>query len=385
MGRARHTLVWFVALGLGAWGTAQARDVWQPELSDANLVTLSGESPEGEDLTGSLDTAQAGLFDAALAGRDGAATPVVACGSGRCGDSCCGKACCGNSCCRDCCGPPRLFGLIAPSDRCFNDFVSPISNPLFFEDPRTLSELRPMYINHSFPRTQPVLGGGDASVFACQIRAALTQRLSVIATKDGYIDLNTPGIGTRSGWAATAAGVKYNLIRRPQQQFLLSTGLVYELASGEADVFQGLGDGEFHLFLSGAARPFENVFWINGAGFRLPSDTRLGSQMFYWSNSVALRLLEGARPSTGWYALWETNWFHWYNSGNAFPFNFEGADLINFGSNNVNGNNIVTMLAGLKWKPFARLELGAGWEFKVAAQDEDLYGHRTYVQANLRY
>ncbi len=242
-----------------------------------------------------------------------------------------------------------------------------------------------MFIEHSFPRSQAVLQGGDAQVYAMQIRAALTKRLSIVANKDGYIDLNTPGIGSRSGWAATAAGVKYNLIRRPQQQFLLSTGLIYEMASGEADVFQGLGDGEFHLFLSSGARPFDNLFWISGTGFRLPSNTVLGSQMYYLSNSLAYRFLEGAAPSTGWYALWETNWFYWYNSGNNLPFNFEGADLINFGSTNVNGNNIVTMLAGLKWKPAMRVELGAGWEFKVNAQDNALYGNRAYAQAIFRY
>lgn len=55
-----------------------------------------------------------------------------------CGDGCCDACCdCGSACCNK-----RLLGLIAPSDHCFDDFISPMTNPVFFEDPRTLTEAR---------------------------------------------------------------------------------------------------------------------------------------------------------------------------------------------------------------------------------------------------
>jgi len=38
------------------------------------------------------------------------------------------------------CGCDKLFGFIAPSDDGFSDFISPITNPLFFEDPRAVTE-----------------------------------------------------------------------------------------------------------------------------------------------------------------------------------------------------------------------------------------------------
>ena len=75
-------------------------------------------------------------------------------------------------------------GLIAPSDHAFDDFISPMTNPVFFEDPRTLTEARFIFINHHVPDG---LGGGDVQLFALQLRAALTENLSFIATKDGYI------------------------------------------------------------------------------------------------------------------------------------------------------------------------------------------------------
>lgn len=98
----------------------------------------------------------------------------------------------------DGCGCPndRLFGLIARSDYCFNDFISPISNPLFFEDPRQLSEVRFIYAHHNIPDGTPVLQGGDVNYYAMQARARLTDRISFIATKDGYIDIDTPGADT---------------------------------------------------------------------------------------------------------------------------------------------------------------------------------------------
>src|SRR5690349_21238803 len=55
----------------------------------------------------------------------------------------CQPAC---DCCEpafECCdcysGRHRLLGLFLPSDHCFDRFISPISNPFFFEDPRSLT------------------------------------------------------------------------------------------------------------------------------------------------------------------------------------------------------------------------------------------------------
>ena len=59
-----------------------------------------------------------------------------------------------------------------------------MTNPVFFEDPRMLTEARLIYLNHTLPGA---LGSGDVDAVALQLRARLTERLSLIATKDGFI------------------------------------------------------------------------------------------------------------------------------------------------------------------------------------------------------
>ena len=56
--------------------------------------------------------------------------------------------------------------LIKPTRCCFNDFISPMTNPVFFEDPRNLSEARFIFINHDVPND---LGGGDVQLYALQL------------------------------------------------------------------------------------------------------------------------------------------------------------------------------------------------------------------------
>jgi len=111
------------------------------------------------------------------------------CDSVACSDPCLCSDPCGGSCgdrigCGDACRGGLLGGLIKPSDHCFDDFISPMTNPVFFEDPRTLTEARGIFLQHKIPAAAL---GEDAQLYAVQLRAALSERLSLIATKDGYI------------------------------------------------------------------------------------------------------------------------------------------------------------------------------------------------------
>lgn len=144
--------------------------------------------------------------------------------SGYFGDTGCG---CASECSQACGCDDRLFGIIARSDRCFSDFISPMTNPVFFEDPRTLTEARVIFLNH---KTPPALGSDNVQLAAMQLRAALTDRLSFIATKDGYIFSQSPLLD--DGWADVAAGLKYNLIHDCCTQTILSAGVTFELPVG---------------------------------------------------------------------------------------------------------------------------------------------------------
>ena len=81
----------------------------------------------------------------------------------------------------------RVLGML-PSDHCFDRFISPISNPFFFEDPRSLTEARGIFLDNSLPNT---IGSGDVQVWAGQLRGRVTDRLSVIAPRLAYWQVNS--------------------------------------------------------------------------------------------------------------------------------------------------------------------------------------------------
>ena len=88
-----------------------------------------------------------------------------------------------------------------------------------------------------------------------QLRAAINEDVSIIATKDGFIVSDTPVI-PNDGWADIAAGLKINVYKDVCSQSLISVGTTYEAPLGSPRSLQGNGDGEFHMFTSGATKLF---------------------------------------------------------------------------------------------------------------------------------
>ena len=167
----------------------------------------------------------------------------------------------------------KLFGLFARSDHQFDCFISPMTNPVYFEDPRTLTEARLIFANHHLPTA---LGGQNVQLVALQARAALTENLSIIATKDGFFFSQNPLLD--DGFADVNAGLKYNLYKDVESQTLLSTGFTFGIPLGTTGTLQGRGSGEFNLFLSGAKQIGDYWHVISTFGARIPADTALQSQ-----------------------------------------------------------------------------------------------------------
>ena len=292
-------------------------------------------------------------------------------------DCCCGDGCdCGNGVCcgKGVCGQGRLFGLFAPSDHCYDSFISPMTNPVFFEDPRTLTEARAIYLHHVVPNA--IAGGGEIDLVALQLRAALTDRLSIVAAKDGYLTSSNALI--RDGWADVSAGLKYNLMADPIKQRLLTTGFAYEMPVGTPRALQGNGDGVFHVYLTGGTEFLDHCHWLSASGFRLPSDNNAESTVWYWSNHFDVEFADG------WYALAETNWFNYTRSGAGGVPGVEGGDLFNLGSTGVAGNDIVTQAFGMKYKRNRHRELGIAFEFPMTDR-KDVLENRLTVDWIFRY
>ena len=117
-----------------------------------------------------------GDYSLASYGSDSESGCQTACGCQE--ESACGCDTCSDGCCDACKG--KLLGFIAPTDTSFSTFISPMTNPVFFEDPRTLTEARIIFVHHTVPNRAP-LTGGHVNLIAAQLRAALTDRLSVIS------------------------------------------------------------------------------------------------------------------------------------------------------------------------------------------------------------
>lgn len=270
--------------------------------------------------------------------------------------------------------PGKLFGLIGASDHCFDDFISPMTNPVYFEDPRTLTEARFIFLNHHIPQS---IGGNDAQLYAAQVRAALTENLSLVAAKDGFIVSQNPVID--DGFADLALGLKYNLYKDPEAQQIVSAGFSYSIPVGSTQALQGRTDGEFHLYLTGGTQIFEDFHWISATGFRLPADTPSGNQMWYWSNHIDWQVM-----GSKWYVFTEANWYHYMSSGDALGLPLGGLDLFNLGGLDMAGRNIVTGAYGLKYKPVRNIEIGAAYEIPYTT-DRDVLQNRWTFDLIFRY
>src|SRR3954470_14242720 len=84
--------------------------------------------------------------------------------------------CCPLECC-DCSAGDRVLGFL-PSDHCFDSFISPLSNPFFFEDPRSLTEARAIFLDNKLPSR---IDDSNLQVWSGQVRGRISDRLSVIA------------------------------------------------------------------------------------------------------------------------------------------------------------------------------------------------------------
>ncbi len=264
--------------------------------------------------------------------------------------------------------------VVAPTDAAFNDFISPMTNPVFFEDPRTLSELRFIFLQHKVPIAA---GGEDVLLYAMQVRAALNDRVSIIVTKDGFLPHRTRWFGTVG--PTSNIGLKMNFLADVENQRLLTGGITYELPIGSTRTLRlGNGDGTINLFATYGEQVGCHGHWLSGMGVILPADGEEESSWWYWSNHLDYHMGRGI------YALGELNWYNWFNSGTGGIPGVEGLDLFNFGSTAVVGNNIITGAFGFKYKPYDDMELGIAWEAPLSGR-RDIIDNRLTVDAILRF
>ena len=269
---------------------------------------------------------------------------------------------------------PKLLGLVRATDPSFNNFVSPMTNPVYFEDPRNVSEVRAIFLNNTIPSA---LGGNQAQLYAAQVRAALTENLSLVAAKDGYIVSQNPLL--EDGFADVSVGLKYLAFKNVASQTLASVGFAYSLPIGSTQALQGRCDGEFNLYATGGTEILPNIHYVTTSGFRLPSNANQGNQIWYWSNHLDWQI-----GGSKWYLFTEENWYHYMSGANALPLPVGGMDLFNLGATGIGGQNTVTGAYGLKYKPRPNIETGICYEIPYS-QRHDIMQNRLTVDLIIRY
>lgn len=254
--------------------------------------------------------------------------------------------------------------------------IAPVANPIYFESPLAQSEVRPIFIHHNLD--DGFVGGGSVNVYAVQLRYAVNDRLAIIATKDGYIDTDTPGIGDRDGFADLAAGVKYAIYKDDEKQVVITPGVTVSLPTGNSDVFQGDGSGVVNAFVS-AIKGWDNLHLTGNVGVQVPFDGDKDTSNLHYSLMLDYYTCQWFIPFVAF------NAFTTLSDGAGLGITTEGFDLINFGSANASGSTQGAIGFGFRSRLLDNLDLGFAYETGIIEDGADIFDDRITVDVAWRF
>ncbi len=235
-----------------------------------------------------------------------------------------------------------------------SSMVSPVTNPVNFEDPRIQSEIRPIYLYHKID-DKFVTSGGAAQIVALQLRYALTDRLAIIATKDGYVNFRPDAVlNDGNGIANVEGGIKYALHQSDSE--IVSALLRYEAPVGDEDILHGKGDGFIHPSLS-AGLACDSFNAVAATGVRLPIDNA-DSTFFDLDAHIDY-------PIGDFYPALELNLVHVLKAGNRLPIADEGQDFFSFGSSQSDGETMLTGAIAARYRVSKDLDFGMAYQIPL--------------------
>jgi hypothetical protein len=309
-------------------------------------------------------------------------------------------------------GEPVTLTQAAPEDECptwfpdfrcdrhgrYEGFVMPMQMPYLFEDPFITTGISAHGIWHQFPNDS-AMEGGNLWLLAVQARLAITDRLAFIATKDGYTwqRPDNPALDQEEGFYDITVGLKYALIDRPEDNFILSPSIRFDIPIGQRAVFQGNGDGVFIPTIS-SAWGTGNFHLIGDVGARIPFDGDGETAQFYWNLHADYALLEWLVPFI------EFGGLHYLSEGDgsfqvklddgSVPLAalnseaaygpFDAVDVGNIGGVGQDGKAIVIFTAGLRFPIGDHWMLGASYDIPMT-RVRDIWKQRATLNANLEF
>ncbi len=255
-------------------------------------------------------------------------------------------------------------------------YVAPLTNPIFNETPYITTEARAFYFYHRLP-DEFVTGGGDVNLVALQLRLAITDRLGLIATKDGYADFQFDEVlEDESGFANLTLGFKYAIISKPEDETLLTAGLRYEIPINDLETggieLQGDGDGFLNPFLTGATT-FGDFGLQASIGANMALDTDEDTSILHYSVHGDYELFPDFFP------ILELNGFTPITRGERLTGalgKLDGVDVLNFGSDD--RGTTVTVGGGFRYRFDDNIQLGLGAETPITDKDDSIFDYRVY-------
>lgn len=254
----------------------------------------------------------------------------------------------------------------ARSDQQFKDFISPMSSPSTFEDPRSLTEFRVIGTYQKAPDDNPLLRGASIWDINLQGRISINDQWSLVMHKLSVTNVN-PGDGTLGGYDGGTGlndlqlGFKYTFLRDSRAETLLAFGTKFDIPIGSDSVLAGSGWGMTPYFSYGQGF-LDNWHFLATGGYR-----------FGFSAGSSDYLYVSAHLDYGFfkrfYPLVEMNWYYYTAGGNRQPVDFEGGDLMNIGATDVAGRNLVTLAAGFRFKFSEGMQMGVIYEVPIVGNN----------------
>jgi hypothetical protein len=270
------------------------------------------------------------------------------------------------------------------SDHAFDArVISPVTSPFLFEDPRSLTEARFLYLTQKVPGSQPDFRGGTISFFGVQGRVAITDRLSFVVNKLGGMTLDPAGdslYSNATGFAELWFGPKYTFIRDEQNGTLLAGGLQFQAPIGSGSVFQDTHGVSFVPYATWS-QSFLRDAQVGGINVMAN-----GGYAFSSSSRSDYLFLNGHLDVLNWhhiYPLAEMNYVMYTTNGTAYPIGTEGLDLINFGGQ-ARGQGMLSGAFGARAKITENFQFGGAFQAPIAGPRE-LMNYRFTLDFIVRY
>lgn len=280
----------------------------------------------------------------------------------------------------------REKGLFC-TDRDFDGFITPMTNPFLFESAQTSTEVRGLFIGQGIPNPAGPFNGGGAYFFGGQGRLAFGERFSITVNKLGVTSFQPGGgspVSSSTGLAELWLGPKFVIVRNKESQTLVTAGAIFQIPLGSSGAYQDTGKLSIAPYVSVAQRLYEFGDWgtLNAqanAGYSFATN-RDRSDYFYANGHLSWNWRNRGR----FFPLVEVNWFQYTANGGQRPdFGVEGRDLANIGAA-VGRSGLFTGAIGARYRFGERWEVGGAFEVPFAG-NKDLFRYRFTMDLIWRY